>query len=1157
MKHRTTWSVATAMVAAVLLATVQGQQASQQAEAQRQQPRPPEAYTADEVLVQFSPTLNAAQRNGVIAGRGANRIRRFETLDIDHLRLPPGLSVDAAVAAFLRIPGVLRAQPNYTRHMIPVTTPNDPSWLDGSLWGLSKIQAPSVWTDFTVGDGSVIVANIDTGVDYTHPDLAANMWRNPLEIPGNHVDDDGNGYVDDVFGIDTANHDSDPMDDQGHGTHTAGTVAAVGNNGIGVVGVNWNARILACKFLDASGYGTDAGAIECFNYIVAQRNRAVNVRVSSNSWGGARGSTPPASALIAAIDAAGAVGIVNIFGAGNDGTDNDIAPFDPASYPSPSIVAVASSGATDRKSSFSNYGATSVDLAAPGENILSTYPGADYASLSGTSMATPHVAGVAALLAQLDPSLSAEAIKALLIENVDQSSRWTGRVASGGRLNAYKAAQAVGPGTPNEKPTASIISPMNGSVYKAPATFTIDALADDTDGSIRQVAFYANGAPIGVDTTSPFSVTWVNAPAGNYTLTAVATDDRYATGVSAPVSVIVLPNAPPVVTITNPIAGATFASPATVTIDATATDSDGTVQLVTFFANGVAIGTDATSPYSVTWTPAMGSYSLTAMAADNEGGTASSAAVPITIDPIPGRINVALAANGALASASSTLSAKYPPSGAINGDRKGLNWGNGGGWNDGTQNQGPDWLEVGLKGLKLIEEINVFSMQDNYSAPIEPTPTMTFSYFGLRGFEVQYWTGSEWAAVPGGTIANNNLVWRRVVFAPVTTTKIRIHITAALNGYSRVMEVEAWGVAAGGNAPPDVSVTAPAEGASFTAPASITVNAAASDSDGNVQQVEFFANGASIGTDTTSPYSVTWTGVSAGTYALAAIATDNEGATTTSNVVNVTVLAANVPPSVAISSPAEGATFTAPSSVTVTANASDSDGSIVSVAFFANGAPIGTASANPFSVVWSTTQAGVYALTAVATDNRGGTATSAAVNVTVAQSPNRMNVALASNGAVATASSTYNANYPPAGAINGDRRGLNWGRGGGWNDGTANASPDWIEVAFNGSKTIDEINVFSMQDNYSAPAEPTPTMTFTSWGLRGFEVQYWTGSAWAAVPGGTIVNNNLVWRRVTFSAITTTRIRIYITAALQGYSRVMEVEAWGGPAAAMVAAAVR
>jgi subtilisin family serine protease len=1124
---------------ALLLTTVSGQQPPAQAG----------VYVPGEVLVQFSAGATAFQRNAIVVDRGASRIRRFETLDIDHLRLPAGLSVEAALAALKATPGVVAAQPNYIRRAIQTAPPNDPFWLDGSLWGLTKIKAQQAWSNFTAGDGTVVIADIDTGIDYTHPDLAANMWQNPVEVAGNGIDDDGNGYVDDVYGIDTVNHDTNPMDDQGHGTHTSGTIAAVGNNGLGVVGVNWNARLLACKFLDASGFGTEAGAVECFNYIVALRNRGVNIRVSSNSWGSARGAEPPAQVLINAIDGAGAAGIINIFGAGNDGLNNDNTPFDPASYPVESIVAVASSGPTDRRSFFSNYGATSVDLAAPGEQILSTYPGGDYIALDGTSMATPHVAGAAALLAKMDPTLSVAAIKALLLDNVDKSSRWNGRVVSGGRLNVFKAASAVGTGGSNIPPSVSLTTPAEGATFKVPVNITLEATASDSDGSVASVAFYANGAPIGIDTTSPYGVTWTNAPDGVYTLTSVAADNLGATTASAPVHITVLPNAPPVVSITSPADGTTFDSPATVTIDATASDSDGSIQQVAFYANGALIGVDATTPFSVTWNPAMGAYALTAVATDDFGTATTSAAVGITINPIPGRINVARAASGGVATASSMLTPNYPPAGAIDGDRRGLNWGAGGGWNDGTQNAGPDWLEVRFAGSKLIEEVNVFSLQDAYGSPVEPTPTMTFTLWGLSGFEVQYWDGASWAAVPGGTVTNNTLVWRRIVFAPLATTRIRVFVTAPLNGYSRVIEAEAWGVADGSNAPPNVAIDDPADGASFTAPATITIDAAATDDDGSVQQVDFFANGAPIGSATSSPFSLTWGNVAVGAYTLTAVATDNLGATTTSAPVTVTVAAANVPPSVSITSPASGSTFGAPANITVTAIAGDSDGSVASVAFFANGLPIGTDNTSPYSIAWSNVAAGAYALTAVATDNLGATTTSAAVDVMVNTVSNRINMALAANGGVATASSTYTPNYPASGAINGDRRGLNWGAGGGWNDGTANQSPDWLQVDFNGLKVIDEVDVFSLQDAYSSPVEPTPTLTFTLWGLAAFQVQYWTGAGWSTVPGGSVTNNNLVWRRVVLSSpVTTTKIRINITGALNGYSRVIELEAWGVPA---------
>jgi hypothetical protein len=403
---------------------------------------------------------------------------------------------------------------------------------------------------------------------------------------------------------------------------------------------------------------------------------------------------------------------------------------------------------------------------------------------------------------------------------------------------------------------------------------------------------------------------------------------------------------------------------------------------------------------------AAGTYTITAVATDNIGAVTTSLPVGITVAPDPNRMNMALASNGGVVTASSVLGPNYPASAVINGDRRGVNWGAGGGWNDGTQNAGPDWLEIAFNGPKSIDEVNVFSMQDSYQSPVEPTLGMTFTLWGLRGFDVQYWTGSAWAIVPGGAITNNNLVWRQVLFAPIVTSRIRINVTAALNGYARAIEVEAWGTKGLSNTPPTVSLTSPADGAAFVTPVNITLNANASDSDGTIQQVTFMANGAPVGTALTSPYTFTWNNVPAGTYTVTAVATDNDGAMTTS----------------------------APVTITVTA-------------------------------------------------------------------PARANVARASNGGVATASSTLGPNYPASSVINGDRRGLNWGAGGGWNDGTQNAGPDWIEIAFNGSKTIDEVSVFSLQDTYTTPVEPTATMTFTSFGLRAFQVQYWDGAAWVNIPG--------------------------------------------------------
>jgi hypothetical protein len=228
----------------------------------------------------------------------------------------------------------------------------------------------------------------------------------------------------------------------------------------------------------------------------------------------------------------------------------------------------------------------------------------------------------------------------------------------------------------------------------------------------------------------------------------------------------------------------------------------------------------------------------------------------------------------------------------------------------------------------------------------------------------------------------------------------------------------------------------------------------------------------------------------------------------------------------------------------MTASASSGNG-ISKVDFFANGNQVGTAPSSPYMFSWQNVASGTYTLTAVATNTLGATATSAPVGITVNGAAGSVNFALAANGGAATASTTYSGGYAPAGAINGDRKGLNWGGGDGWNDATPNTLPDWLEVDFSGSKTISEIDVFSVQDSYQSPVEPNASMTFSLYGLTEFEVQYWTGSQWVVVPGGGITGNNLVWRKVTFTPLTTTKIRVWITGTQDVWSRITELEVWG------------
>ena len=317
-------------------------------------------------------------------------------------------------------------------------TPNDAYF--GSLWGMTAIGAPTAW-DTSVGQPGVVVASIDTGVDYTHPDLAANMWHNPGEIAGNAIDDDGNGYVDDVYGIDTAYETSDPWDPNGHGTHTSGTMAGVGNNGVGVAGVCWSAQIMALEYLDKDGSGWTSDAIECINYMTWEKvYHGVNVVAANCSWGGGGYN----QSLYDAIAAAGNAGIVVVCSAGNGGPDgvgdnNDYSPSYPSSYDCANIISVAATDSGDYLASFSNYGAASVDLAAPGVDILSTMPSSGYDWMDGTSMAAPHVTGAVALLAAAYPAESMATRIGAILGNVDLVTGLSGMVGSGGRLNVAKA----------------------------------------------------------------------------------------------------------------------------------------------------------------------------------------------------------------------------------------------------------------------------------------------------------------------------------------------------------------------------------------------------------------------------------------------------------------------------------------------------------------------------------------------------------------------------------------------------------------------------------------------------------------------------------------------------------------------------------------------
>ena len=451
------------------------------------------------VIVKYRLSESAAAARSAAAATDAQVVGRVRTFGLKTTGRCFVVSSDTlGTAALMKQygadPAVEYVEPDYVVHADVAVTPNDPSF--GSLWGMAKISAPLAW-GISTGQPSVVVADIDTGVDYTHPDLVANMWHNPGEIADNGIDDDANGYIDDVYGIDTAYKTSDPSDPHGHGTHTSGTMAAAGNNAVGVTGVCWSAQIMALEFMDASGAGYTSDAITCINYMTYEKvHYGVNVVAANNSWSGGAYS----QLLHDAIATAGNAGIVFVCAAGNGGSDgigdnNDSMPVYPASYDCSNMITVAATDGDDALASFSNWGATSVDMAAPGVGILSTYPGGGYVSWNGTSMATPHVTGAIALMAAAYPAETMATRISIIESTVDPVAGLAGMVVTGGRLDLARALYRL---------TLTGFSPVSGPVGTG-VTLTGTGFTGTTT-----VAF--NGAPASYSVGSDAQITAIVPP---------------------------------------------------------------------------------------------------------------------------------------------------------------------------------------------------------------------------------------------------------------------------------------------------------------------------------------------------------------------------------------------------------------------------------------------------------------------------------------------------------------------------------------------------------------------------------------------------------------------------------------------------------------------
>jgi subtilisin family serine protease len=450
-------------------------------------------YIADEVLVQFAPGATPFQMEQVraIVGGQTREVIHTVTMQeagagcLERVSIGNGLAVPAAIQKLQRNRAVVFAEPNYVYQTAAVS--NDTYYTNGSLWGVYSddspatgpsgttnqfgTQAEKVWAGNFTGSSNVLIAVIDEGVQVNHPDLNPNIWVNPFETAGDGIDNDGNGYIDDINGWDFANNDASVYDSTGddHGTHVAGTIGARGGNGAGIAGMNWNIRMITAKFL-GSGGGTTANAVRAIDYITDLKSRhGINLVASNNSWGGSGYSQSLHDAIIRHANQ----NILFVAAAGNSAANNNSSGFYPANYDTSmgtstqaaasydAVIAVASITSSGALSGFSNYGSTMVDLGAPGSSIVSTVPNNTYASYDGTSMASPHVAGAVALYASAQSgTVTAKSIRQAILGSATPTASLSGKTVTGGRLNIFAALNLSNDQTP---PQISSISSQPGS----------------------------------------------------------------------------------------------------------------------------------------------------------------------------------------------------------------------------------------------------------------------------------------------------------------------------------------------------------------------------------------------------------------------------------------------------------------------------------------------------------------------------------------------------------------------------------------------------------------------------------------------------------------------------------------------------------------------
>jgi subtilisin family serine protease len=451
-------------------------------------------FAPSTVLVGYTSDAPAAARASARARVRATGVAPLSRLSsrAERLSLPAGMRVPDAIAALERDPSVRYAEPDWK--LMPTATSNDPGVTGGSTWGLYGpgtspsnafgSQAMAAWSAEHTGSRGVVVGVVDTGIDINHRDLAANIFTNPGEIPGNGIDDDKNGFIDDTNGWDFHHNDRtvyDSSNSDAHGTHVAGTIGAVGGNGTGVAGVAWQVTMVPAKFLGPNG-GYISNAVKALDYLTDLKTRHnLNLVASNNSWGGGGAS----SALRDAINRGGNAGILFVAAAGNDGRSNDATASYPSNYACTTttrtwdcVVSVASITSTGALSGFSNFGATTVDLGAPGSSIYSTLPANKYGTYSGTSMAAPHVTGALALCRAAYPALAPDATRTSLFATITATDSLSGQTVTGGRLNAAALASRCAAQAPSPDPNI----PPDPEPEVAPGAFVKSAPSNGRTG---------------------------------------------------------------------------------------------------------------------------------------------------------------------------------------------------------------------------------------------------------------------------------------------------------------------------------------------------------------------------------------------------------------------------------------------------------------------------------------------------------------------------------------------------------------------------------------------------------------------------------------------------------------------------------------------------